>query len=153
MWWPRRRHFCAGQPTIISRFSDFVNTKSPVSRGEEVLLAVEDSGLGILRGSERSLAPRSLKTLVAHDLKQTDAIIVTKTNARSRVHRPGYMDYIGILRFDKHGTPDRRTALPRPVHVVRLCATPAGCAVDPAEVRSGDATLGSASPIRIRARR
>ena len=34
-----------------------------------------------------------------------DAIILTKTNARASVHRPGYMDYIGVLKFDDNGTP------------------------------------------------
>jgi glutamate dehydrogenase len=75
---------------------------------DEVLKAVEGSGLGILRGEERSLAPRSLRTLVAKDLPQSgsmDAIILTKTNARASVHRPGYMDYIGVLAFDANGVP------------------------------------------------
>ncbi|MBA8883167.1 NAD-glutamate dehydrogenase [Dokdonella fugitiva] len=78
------------------------------SGDDEVLQAVEGSGLGILRGSERSLAPRSLRTLVAKELPQSgsmDAIILTKTNARSHVHRPGYMDYIGVLGFDQNGVP------------------------------------------------
>ncbi|NUR21329.1 NAD-glutamate dehydrogenase domain-containing protein [Frateuria sp.] len=76
--------------------------------GEDVLRAINDSGLGILRGSERSLAPRSLRSLVASELPQsgaTDAIILTKTNARSHVHRPGYMDYVGVLKFDANGKP------------------------------------------------
>ena len=34
-----------------------------------------------------------------------DALILTKTNARATVHRPGYMDYIGILKFDAKGKP------------------------------------------------
>jgi len=75
---------------------------------DDVLMAVEGSGLGILRGEERSLAPRSLRTLVAKDLPQSgsmDAIILTKTNARASVHRHGYMDYIGVLSFDAKGVP------------------------------------------------
>ncbi|MCK9539062.1 NAD-glutamate dehydrogenase [Dokdonella sp.] len=78
------------------------------SGNDEVLQAVEGSGLGILHGSERSLAPRSLRTLVATSLPQSgamDAIIITKTNARASVHRPGYMDYIGVLAFDDAGIP------------------------------------------------
>jgi glutamate dehydrogenase len=74
--------------------------------GDRVLRAVESSGLGILRGRERSLAPRSLRTLAASELPQsgsTDAIILTKTNARSHVHRTGYMDYIGVLQFGADG--------------------------------------------------
>ena len=75
--------------------------------GERVLRAVDGSGLGILRGGER-LAPRSLRTLAASDLPHsgaTDAIILTKTNARSKVHRAGHMDYVGVLRFDGEGRP------------------------------------------------
>ncbi len=37
-------------------------------------------------------------------------LIITKTNSRSPIHRSGYMDYIGVLRFDKKGneiTPDK----------------------------------------------
>ena len=76
--------------------------------GDEVLQAVEKSGLGILRGAERAQAARSLRTLVARQLPQSgsmDAIILTKTNARARVHRSGYMDYIGVLRFNDAGVP------------------------------------------------
>ncbi len=75
---------------------------------DDVLQATEGSGLGILRGSERSVAPRSLRTLVATSLPQSgsmDAIILTKTNARASVHRPGYMDYIGVLKFNAAGIP------------------------------------------------
>ncbi|MDE2279899.1 MAG: NAD-glutamate dehydrogenase, partial [Xanthomonadaceae bacterium] len=74
--------------------------------GEHVLRAVDGSGLGILRKNEQSLAPRSLKTLAASGLPHSgavDAVILTKTNARSRMHRPGYMDYIGVLRFGDDG--------------------------------------------------
>lgn len=74
--------------------------------GDRVLRAIESSGLGILRTNERSLAPRSLRTLAATDLPHsgaTEAIILTKTNARSHVHRPGYMDYVGVLQFDADG--------------------------------------------------
>ncbi|RDS80814.1 NAD-glutamate dehydrogenase [Dyella monticola] len=76
--------------------------------GDEVLRPIEESGLGILHKSERSIAPRSLRSMVAHDLPQSgayDAIILTKTNARSHVHRPGNMDYVGVLKFDADGKP------------------------------------------------
>ena len=76
--------------------------------GDQVLKTVEGSGLGILRTAERSLAPRSLRTLVASELPRsgsTDAIILTKTNARSPIHRAGYMDYVGVLKFDGNGRP------------------------------------------------
>ena len=74
--------------------------------GERMLRSVESSGLGILAKTDRVLAPRSLRSLAATELPQqgaTDAIILTKTNARSHVHRPGYMDYVGILKFGADG--------------------------------------------------
>jgi glutamate dehydrogenase len=77
-------------------------------KGDELLKARAGSGLGILRNPDLATAPRSTKSLVASLLPQSgsmDAIILTKTNARSRVHRPGYMDYIGVLRFDERGKP------------------------------------------------
>ncbi|MFD0738076.1 NAD-glutamate dehydrogenase [Lysobacter koreensis] len=77
--------------------------------GEEVLCAVKDSGLGLLRG-EDTRKPRPLKSLAAHYMPQSgsvDALILTKTNARATVHRPGYMDYIGVLSFDAKGKPVR----------------------------------------------
>ena len=77
-------------------------------RGDELLQARAGSGLGILRNPDLATAPRSTKSLVATRLPQSgsmDAIILTKTNARSRVHRSGYMDYIGVLRFDDKGKP------------------------------------------------
>ncbi|HEX7340632.1 MAG TPA: NAD-glutamate dehydrogenase [Rhodanobacteraceae bacterium] len=76
--------------------------------GDEVLRALDGSGLGILRGGKHATAPRSLRSLVAQDLPQSgsvDAIILTKTNARSDIHRPGYMDYISVLKFDAAGKP------------------------------------------------
>ena len=74
----------------------------------EVLKAAPGSGLGIMRGDERGCAPRSLKSLAATDLDKSGAVgalILTKTNARSRVHRAGHMDYLSVLGFDADGRP------------------------------------------------
>jgi len=71
---------------------------------EELLVPVEGSGLGLLRGGEGQGRP--LKSLAAHNLSNGEGIeplVLTKTNARSSVHRPGYMDYIGVLGFDGQG--------------------------------------------------
>ncbi len=73
---------------------------------EDVLAPLDDTGLGLMRGKDKSAA-RPVKTLAAQGLNTTsglkDALILTKTNARSRVHRAGYMDYIGVLAFDAKG--------------------------------------------------
>ncbi len=74
---------------------------------EEVLKTVENSGLGLLRERDQA-SSRSLKSLAAKDLPQSgsmDALILTKTNARASVHRMGYMDYIGVLKFDANHVP------------------------------------------------
>ncbi|MCF7220260.1 NAD-glutamate dehydrogenase domain-containing protein [Marilutibacter chinensis] len=78
-------------------------------KGVEVLRAVGNSGLGLLRAGDVG-KPRLLTSLAAHYMPQSgavDALILTKTNARATVHRPGYMDYIGILDFDAEGKPVR----------------------------------------------
>ena len=73
---------------------------------EDVLAPLNDTGLGLMKGRDKSAA-RPVKTLAAQGLNTTtglkDALILTKTNARSRVHRAGYMDYIGVLEFDAKG--------------------------------------------------
>lgn len=77
--------------------------------GEEVLSAVKSSGMGLLRGKDVG-KPRLLTSLAAHYMPQSgavDALILTKTNSRATVHRPGYMDYIGVLTFDAKGKPIR----------------------------------------------
>src|SRR5690606_37147973 len=77
--------------------------------GEDVLRAVKDSGLGLLRGKDTH-KPRSLSSLAATSMPNSgsvDALILTKTNARATVHRRGYMDYIGVLSFDDNGKPLR----------------------------------------------
>jgi len=77
--------------------------------GEELLCAVKGSGLGLLRGQD-TRKPRPLSSLAAHYMPHSgsvDALILTKTNARATVHRPGYMDYIGVLSFGKDGKPVR----------------------------------------------
>ncbi|HEX9179727.1 MAG TPA: NAD-glutamate dehydrogenase domain-containing protein, partial [Burkholderiales bacterium] len=70
------------------------------------LLAVAGSGLGILReepaqavsGSFAAL-PRQVRELA----REPRPLLITKANGRSTVHRPGYLDYIGVMRFDAAG--------------------------------------------------
>ena len=74
--------------------------------GEDVLRAVPGTGLGLLHAGGTDDKPRPLASLAAHKLPFSgteEALILTKTNSRSTVHRPGFMDYIGVLRFDESG--------------------------------------------------
>ena len=64
----------------------------------------EGSGLGILKESPDLIRSRPLSSLEIHKQKrQPLPLIITKTNARSTVHRRGYLDYIGVLKFNKQG--------------------------------------------------
>jgi glutamate dehydrogenase len=74
--------------------------------GARALAAVAGTGLGVMRGKDAEAKPRPLTGLAASDLPPgttMDPLILTKTNSRSTVHRPGYMDYIGVLKFDEQG--------------------------------------------------
>jgi glutamate dehydrogenase len=74
--------------------------------GDDVLRIVADSGLGILRqspGSDISSAFAGLPPEVRKHARDPELLILTKGNARATVHRPGYIDYIGIKRVDKNG--------------------------------------------------
>ena len=67
-----------------------------------------DSGLGVLRGRDvRELSPGAdeavLKREIAAFFREPKALIVTKSNLRSRVHRRALMDYVGVKRFDRDG--------------------------------------------------
>ena len=74
--------------------------------GEDQLRIVPRSGLGVLRepklgGVSRSFAelPAALRALA----REPRLLILTKANARATVHRPGYLDYIGVKKFDADG--------------------------------------------------
>ncbi len=78
-----------------------------IARGRKnyELQLVTGSGLGILREDSKTVKTRPLTSLaeVARKGGQKSPLIITKTNARSTVHRAGYLDYIGVLRFDAKG--------------------------------------------------
>ena len=69
---------------------------------------VPGSGLGALSDEEarviRQTAERpALNREVRAYLDQPEALIVTKSNARSLVHRRAHMDYVGVKTFDADG--------------------------------------------------
>ncbi|HQR22732.1 MAG TPA: NAD-glutamate dehydrogenase, partial [Burkholderiaceae bacterium] len=76
--------------------------------GELELVRVEGSGLGILReaGAPKgisisfSTAPRSMRSLAT---SPSPMLLVTKATTRATVHRPGYVDYVGVKRYDAGG--------------------------------------------------
>jgi len=71
---------------------------------ESVLRVVQGSGLGILQETPETVISRPLSSLSDTARKsQRLPLIITKTNARSTVHRSGYLDYIGVLKTDRRG--------------------------------------------------
>ena len=76
--------------------------------GEDALMSVEGTGLGILRQTESRPASRSFAKLppeVRRLARRPNLLNLTKANSRSTVHRPSYMDYVGVKRFDENGEP------------------------------------------------
>jgi glutamate dehydrogenase len=74
--------------------------------GEDVLSSVPGSGLGILRESERKPVSHSFARLSpeARRLAHAPTLLnLTKANSRATVHRPAYLDYVGLKRFDERG--------------------------------------------------
>ena len=67
------------------------------------LSVVEGSGLGILRGASRTPS----KTLTGKALalaRSPHPLVLTKANSRATVHRPSYLDYVGVKQFAPDGT-------------------------------------------------
>src|SRR5690349_10955795 len=73
--------------------------------GEDALAVVPGTGLGILRNAPavRSLSFAALPPEVRRRAREKSLLIVTKANSRSTVHRPVYLDYVGVKTFDEHG--------------------------------------------------
>jgi glutamate dehydrogenase len=77
--------------------------------GQGGLQVRADTGLGILRAQPKRdftpLKPKALELARAPHL-----LVVTKANSRATVHRPSYLDYIGVKRFSPDGqvTGERR---------------------------------------------
>lgn len=74
--------------------------------GEQVLVPVPQTGLGIFNHAEESKKARRLTAMTPEAQKlflSSQILIISKTNTISTVHRPAYTDYIGIKRFDKNG--------------------------------------------------
>jgi len=79
--------------------------------GEETLTIVPGSGLGILReespGGEstrgESNAFASLPPELRERARRPELLLLTKANAKSTVHRPVNLDFVGIRRFDAQG--------------------------------------------------
>ncbi|MGK5732863.1 NAD-glutamate dehydrogenase [Streptomyces sp. URMC 124] len=103
-------------------YREYELTKVAADGGEEdVLSAVPGTGLGILRsdphhdekqraGGPHSHLPRpaspSFNRLPADaraKAREHKLLVLTKANSRATVHRPSYLDYVGVKKFDADG--------------------------------------------------
>ncbi|MBV9715104.1 MAG: NAD-glutamate dehydrogenase, partial [Solirubrobacterales bacterium] len=70
--------------------------------GATGLTAIPGTGLGILRGERtdgfKPLLPKALALA-----RSPQTLVLTKANSRSPVHRPSYLDYVGVKKFDAEG--------------------------------------------------
>ncbi|MDP9083251.1 MAG: NAD-glutamate dehydrogenase [Pseudomonadota bacterium] len=94
--WMENRHFT---------FLGYREYRLQGGEGREVLRAIEETGLGILRRGHRQ--PDIKNRIQAKDIRRQsrlrDIILVTKGNLQSSIHRPGYLDYVGVKHFDANG--------------------------------------------------
>src|SRR5690606_7832134 len=66
---------------------------------------VPSTGLGILRQDERVPEAARLAGAAREEARSPHPLVITKTNARSRVHRPVPLDYVSVKAFDSRGRP------------------------------------------------
>ncbi|MFI1105322.1 NAD-glutamate dehydrogenase [Streptomyces melanogenes] len=81
-------------------------------REDDSLAAVPGTGLGILRsdpqhgGDDSHPVSPSFERLPADaraKAREHKLLVLTKANSRSTVHRPSYLDYVGVKKFDENG--------------------------------------------------
>ncbi|MDO9474892.1 MAG: NAD-glutamate dehydrogenase [Caulobacter sp.] len=92
-----------------ARVYEYPRTADGGYASEEPLYQTEGN-LGVLRDPDQRVLRRASepailsRTLQSH-LESTPPLTVAKSNLRSRVHRRGYMDYVGIKRYGADGRP------------------------------------------------
>ncbi len=78
------------------------------TKGQQELKIVDGSGLGILQDDKTRVmggrhGPVTMSPEVRQFLGRSEALIVTKANVKSTVHRPVYLDYVGVKTFNAKG--------------------------------------------------
>ncbi|MFJ3643591.1 NAD-glutamate dehydrogenase [Streptomyces sp. NPDC090108] len=81
-------------------------------RGDDCLAAVPGTGLGILRSDPHHSLDDQHPVSASFERLPADArakarehklLVLTKANSRATVHRPSYLDYVGVKKFDADG--------------------------------------------------
>lgn len=73
--------------------------------GDHRWIPANDSSLGLMKNSisDRERLISKLPASARAEALSENPLILTKTNSRSRVHRPAYMDYVGVKVFNDDG--------------------------------------------------
>mgnify|MGYP000020584306 CR=1 FL=1 len=73
--------------------------------GDHRWIPNNDTSLGLMKNSisDRERLISRLPASARDEALGSNPLILTKTNSRSKVHRPAYMDYVGIKEFDQNG--------------------------------------------------
>jgi glutamate dehydrogenase len=74
-------------------------------QGDYQLKGKMDTSLGLMKNStdEHTRLLSELPEFARQEALSSNLLVLTKTNSVSRVHRPAYIDYVGIKRFDDEG--------------------------------------------------
>ena len=71
---------------------------------DELLRAVPGTGFGILRADQdMSASFGKLPAMVKAKAREKTLLVLAKANSRATVHRPAYLDYVGVKKFDANG--------------------------------------------------
>ena len=71
---------------------------------DELLRAVPGTGFGILRADQdMSASFGKLPAMVKAKAREKTLLVLAKANSRATVHRPVYLDYVGVKTFDANG--------------------------------------------------
>ena len=86
-------------------FLGFAEYELVARDGEDRLRRVAGSGLGILRDPTNGKPPSESKLSARASAlaREPHPLVLTKANSRSTVHRPAYLDYVGVKRFGADG--------------------------------------------------
>ena len=85
-------------------FLGFRESRLRRGRSGPVLMPVAGTALGLLRRRLSGTHDGGIATAnIRRALRSPGMLIITKANHRSTVHRPGYLDYVGVKRYDQRG--------------------------------------------------
>ncbi|MFR9800156.1 NAD-glutamate dehydrogenase [Streptomyces sp. MS06] len=97
---------------LASDHFTFLGYREYELRDDDTLAAVPGTGLGVLRSDPHHAAENSHPVSPSFERLTADArakarehqlLVLTKANSRATVHRPSYLDYVGVKKFDADG--------------------------------------------------